>query len=734
MSEQRNPEMERSENLPKISIEIWRVVVETFIWMRLHRRVGLWSWYIPTGEVLFDPPLLHACKDTTVIEQGSFKPLPSWQGQWKEIVPVHDLEQVMESLDSLLHGRVPPSKTWWRHWKFNGEELWIRSFPKNVRRGTDGIPEEVWGTYSTDKALHSTLLKLYDTNKAEAFFPLMSEFWKELNENAFSLVTFIKEIVNRVTEPESEAHKEQLLFLMDRLAMDIFGLLTESQSFDQIKSIFHNAATFVKDPFMKYLYADDAVHKVLNLSVPSILHLTDKQIFDQEQRYQELPYRHGRPLLWKVSEKAATREEEPLLSLMAPFPGDERRRIRRYIGFWVDIREWLSAPLERFTRPIHNVRGTPMAETMDLANRAARRNNIVLLLGESGVGKGHLARYIHDQSSRKKEPFLTVNCAAIPKDMLETELFGHERGAFTDAHERKLGLLELAEGGTLLFDEIGKLPLAMQSKLLTFLDTREFRRVGGKEEISVNARLVAATNIDLQVAVDDGSFQQDLFFRINVFPIHVPPLRERISELPNLVMEILRDLYLEMELPTFPELGQGVMEKLEAYHWPGNIRELRNCLERALVLSDDGRVNVDHLEVLIPAALTHDSGLGLGQPDLASAERLPGSHPHRHLSLVEKPRGNRIDLPDLQLKLMYEEVCLAIVERDGKKVPVGRPGSVQAISEVLGVANREDISRKLSNMGCPAGLWGRPKAKDKKKLIEALRNWLELHGDTPTRS
>jgi PAS domain S-box-containing protein len=233
-----------------------------------------------------------------------------------------------------------------------------------------------------------------------------------------------------------------------------------------------------------------------------------------------------------------------------------------------------------------------MRETMQQARQAAATNSLVLLLGESGSGKDYLARWIHDHSRRASGPFFAINCAAVPGELAESELFGHEPGAFTGTRGRKRGLLELAEGGTLLLNEIGELSLPLQSKLLTFLDTKSFLRVGGEKSIHVNARLIAATNRNLQEEVSEKRFLEALFYRLNVFTIHVPPLRDRTEDIPVIVEEIMSSLAADMQLPELPVIDPQGMNRLTRYYWPGNVRELRNVLERALMLWDKGGFDV----------------------------------------------------------------------------------------------------------------------------------------------
>ena len=213
-----------------------------------------------------------------------------------------------------------------------------------------------------------------------------------------------------------------------------------------------------------------------------------------------------------------------------------------------------------------------------------------------------MARFIHDNSRRASGPFYAINCAAIPPELAESELFGHEAGAFTGAKRRKRGLLELAEGGTLLLNEIGELPLHLQAKLLTFLDTRSFTRVGGEKSVTVSARLIAATNRHLEEEVAKGLFRHDLYYRLNVLSIRVPPLKERIEDIPALVRQIISHLDQELQLPRVPSISAADMAKLCAYKWPGNVRELRNVLERAVILSEGPDLKLDFLECEASAA------------------------------------------------------------------------------------------------------------------------------------
>jgi len=226
-----------------------------------------------------------------------------------------------------------------------------------------------------------------------------------------------------------------------------------------------------------------------------------------------------------------------------------------------------------------------MRATVAQARLAAETDSFILLTGESGTGKDHFALFIHKNSKRSSCPIYLINCAAVSEELAESELFGHEAGAFTGAQRRKRGLLELAEGGTILLNEIGELSLRLQAKLLTFLETKTFARVGGEKMVTVDARLVAATNRDLAQEVSVGRFRNDLYYRVNVFQIRIPPLRERPEDIPLLAQQLVSRLALELQLQNVPEIDPQTLQSLSDYLWPGNVRELRNVLERAIILS-----------------------------------------------------------------------------------------------------------------------------------------------------
>jgi transcriptional regulator with PAS, ATPase and Fis domain len=253
-------------------------------------------------------------------------------------------------------------------------------------------------------------------------------------------------------------------------------------------------------------------------------------------------------------------------------------------------------------------------EVRALAHRVARTNAPVLIVGESGVGKEALARYIHTESLRAGEPMVKINCAAVPHDLLESELFGHERGAFSGAFQRKAGKLELAHGGTLFLDEIGDMSLALQAKLVSVMEDQSFVPLGGTESVPVDARIIVATNRPLERAVRNGDFRKDLYFRLKVIRLSVPPLRERRGDVPLMCEHFLR-AYADGQGSSVTKLPSELLDTLKAYHWPGTVRELKHVIQRYVIFPD--------VEMVL--AELSASGLVLAPPPAESAANVHGT-------------------------------------------------------------------------------------------------------------
>jgi len=265
----------------------------------------------------------------------------------------------------------------------------------------------------------------------------------------------------------------------------------------------------------------------------------------------------------------------------------------------------------------------------------------ILIQGESGTGKELVARAIHESSAGKNNPFMEINCAALPESLLESELFGHEKGAFTDAKNRKKGLFELAESGTIFLDEIGEMGITLQSRLLRVIENKTFRRVGGVKDLTINTRIISATNRDLKEEISKGNFRNDLYYRLQVIPILLPPLRDRTEDIPLLANHFIRIFNKEFKKEIQP-IGKGVTKLLQNYFWPGNVRELKNIIERAVLLDAESEIMIDHL----PSEIKNESSGGTEDKSSISIDKLyPLSMKDMEKLLIaktlEKTNGNK---------------------------------------------------------------------------------------------
>ena len=314
-------------------------------------------------------------------------------------------------------------------------------------------------------------------------------------------------------------------------------------------------------------------------------------------------------------------------------------------------------------------RSAAIQEVLRAVNRAAGFSSTVLLTGESGTGKELLATALHARSPRAQHPLLAVNCAAIPESLLESELFGHERGAFTGAFRGRAGLFEQAHLGTLLLDEIGDMPLQLQTRLLRVLEDGRVRRIGGSSDVSVDVRLVAATAQDLEAAVAAGRFREDLFYRLNVLRIRIPPLRERREDIPLLVEGLIARASARLRRPV-PTLSAAALDRLMAYHWPGNVRQLEHALERAVILAQGMEITATDLPPEIRAApeprkaepMSAPAPWGAGEPDTLSIKEHTARLEAALITLaLERTAGNRTAAARL-LEISYKALVYKIRE------------------------------------------------------------------------
>lgn len=303
-----------------------------------------------------------------------------------------------------------------------------------------------------------------------------------------------------------------------------------------------------------------------------------------------------------------------------------------------------------------------IVDVAQIVQKVAATKTTVLILGESGTGKELFARAIHNLSSRKHYPFVPINCAAIPKALLESELFGHEKGSFTGADARKMGKFQLADKGTIFLDEIGDMDLSIQAKLLRAIEEGEIERVGAITSITLDVRIVAASNKDLEKAVEEKKFREDLFYRLNVFPVRVPPLRERKEDIPLLVEYFINKYCNEMKTPV-KSVSKEALDILMGYHWKGNVRELENTIERAVILCDGDVITPDHFvlskEVVSGPVIAFSSTEGTLESVAKEALRI--AETKRISSALHETRGNKSKAAEI-LQVSYKTLLTKIKE------------------------------------------------------------------------
>jgi PAS domain S-box-containing protein len=477
---------------------------------------------------------------------------------------------------------------------------------------------------------------------------------------------------------------------------------------ERFRTVFHATpdVAFIKDTSLKYTHVNPAMELLYGKKSSELIGLRDEDLLRQED------VEHIKELEWRVLQGESIEEQRSrsingadltFLDLRVPLRGASGE-IVGICGFSRDITDRQSISLEP-----RSVAYAPSCQALDgyleQIRVAAEARSTVLLLGESGSGKDYFARHIHDHSSRSAGPFYAINCAALPEDLLESELFGYEEGAFSEAKKRKRGQLELAEGGTILLNEIGELPLPLQSKLLTFLDNKEFMKLGGEKLTRVDIRLIAATNRDLEQEVKEGRFRQDLFYRINVMSVVVPPLRERREEIPALVHRLLTPYCEELGLAAPPTIDHATMALLQNYDWPGNVRELRNVLERAMILGRGKELDVSFLKFQ-------------SKPSPSTTE-----------TATRAPLRPVDELTDHEFVEWYREVCVRTY--DGREL--GTAGSAKAMRMVCD-CDRRTIWRRSKRLDLPGIKKGPVSKASLERLIRELESWLARHGFESARA
>lgn len=476
-----------------------------------------------------------------------------------DLLHPEDEANELRIFEDLLNGRIASASYERRLVRKNRQPVWTAVTAFVSFKGPDGPPQAVvlFEDIDQTRTFHDRLESL-DRNNESGLLEMKSQL-VSLKNNLESSFSERKEL-----EKSLASINLQLEFLSDAVA-DI---------------------VFFKDRDLRYTFVNSSMARTFGKSREEIIGKTSFDLFSpqsaEQVRLDDLRVISGETIEKETMhwiDGAQTYFQELKTPLREP-----EGEIVGILGLVKNVTERMKAH-DLLGRSSLDYPSPAMRATMEKAAFAADTDSIVLFQGESGSGKDHVARWIHEHSKRSSGPFLGINCAALPHELAESELFGHEQGAFTGAKGRKRGLLELAESGTLLLNEIGELSLTLQAKLLSFLDTRSFMRVGGEKSIKVNARIMAATHRDLKEEVAEGRFERALFYRLNVFSIAIPPLRERLEDLPILIQEMISKLGQELQLHDIPDITAETILKLAQYDWPGNVRELRNVLERGLILS-----------------------------------------------------------------------------------------------------------------------------------------------------
>ncbi len=447
---------------------------------------------------------------------------------------------------------------------------------------------------------------------------------------------------------------------------------------------------FVMEADSRVIRANRAMSEVLGLQLSEIIGRTESELLGRRVGEHFRPY-YPRVLQGEVvvehRRRGGAGKGSTFMEIRGPLI-EEGGKVR-ILGMSIP-----AFPATESDSPKSGYHSPAMQQAIALALLVAGSDSSVLLTGESGSGKDFLARFIHDHSTRASGPFESINCATIPHDLAESELFGHEKGAFSGAGNQKKGLIELAAGGTLLLNEIGEMPPLIQAKLLTFLDSASFRRIGGVDLIHVNTRILAATNRDLKAMIATNDFRLDLLHRLNVFTIRIPPLRERTEEIPALVVNLSENLASKMNLRSVPAIRATAMKKLRTHPWPGNVRELKNVLERAFVLARGSTVEAK--SIVFDADSQNSTQKGTGGISSSDIQEVSGAENAAASHLIAGARSLRPERAELHQ--FYEEY---IVEKGWTRA---------RLAELLGV-DSSTLKKWLKEAGIEAGRAGRPRKR-----------------------
>ncbi len=406
--------------------------------------------------------------------------------------------------------------------------------------------------------------------------------------------------------------------------------------------------SFVKDCSMRYVWVSDQFSEALGLRLDDIQGKSDQELYDSVTEADEVKTSEA-VMQGAKAHFPRTRMVDGALRIFHDSLWRIPEKGLSEAGWIVGVSRVVEQKGSGIEQEYYS---TAMLEALEKAKKVAKFDSRVILTGETGSGKGHLAEIIHRHSRRANMPLLTLNCAAIPKDLAESMLFGHEKGAFTGAVKTKRGVLELANSGTLMLDEIGKMPLEIQGKLLVFLDGKGFSRVGSEETLEPDVRLLAASNRDLEELVTEGLFLEDLYYRLNVVQIKVPPLRERFEDLPILLPKLLDNVCKRIGLSERPRITSSHIAELKRYTLSGNVRELENVLERALVLGDGKKLD-------LRKALND------------STQNTEATHASGWQTVVRYPKHGR-SLDDVLGQVSRELVEETLRRKDGNKSEVAR--------------------------------------------------------------